>query len=39
MIREFFFVLLILGFTFAMVAWLGDGPRLDVQTIEASASR
>ena len=39
MIREFFFVLLVLGFTFAMVAWLGNGPHFDVQTIEASASR
>jgi len=39
MIREFFFVLLVLGFTFAVVAWLGDGPRLEVQTIAASASK
>jgi hypothetical protein len=37
MIREFFFVLLVLGFTFAVA--LGHGPRLDVHTIEASASR
>jgi len=39
MIREFFFVLLVLGFTFAMVAWLGNGPRFDVQTNQAIAAR
>jgi len=39
MIREIFFVFLALVFTFAVVAWVGDGPRLDVQTIEASAGR
>jgi len=39
MIREFFFVLAVLGVTFAVVAWLGDGPRLDVQTVEANAVR
>ncbi len=37
MIREVFFILLALMFTLAIVAWLGDGPRLEVQTIEASA--
>ena len=37
MVREFFFVLLVLGLTFAVAASLGDGPRLEVQTIAASA--
>jgi len=39
MIREVFFAILALVLTLAMVAWVGDGPRLAVQTIEASAGR
>ncbi len=39
MIRELFFALIALILTVAVVAWLGDGPRLDVQMIEASASK
>jgi hypothetical protein len=37
MTRDLFFALFALVLTVAVVAWLEDGPRLDVQTIEASA--
>jgi hypothetical protein len=39
MIREVLFALFALILTVAVVVWLGDGPRLDVQMIEVSASK
>lgn len=36
--RDFFFAFLALVFALAAVAWLGDGPRLGVETIEANVS-
>lgn len=39
MTRDLFFALFALALTVAVVAWLEDGPRLDVRTIEASATK
>jgi hypothetical protein len=39
MIRELFIAFVALVLTVAVAAWLGDGPRLGVQAIEASVSR
>jgi hypothetical protein len=39
MMRELFIAFLMLSLTVAVAAWLGGGPRLSVQTIEASLGR
>jgi hypothetical protein len=37
--RGLVFTFLALAVTFAVAAWIGDSPRLDVRTIEANAGR
>lgn len=39
MIRELFMAAFILSLAASVALWFGSGPRLDVQTIEASLAR